>query len=374
MSHPESQPVEKTGVLLINLGTPQAPTPQAVRNYLREFLMDRWVVDLPWLFRWLLIHLVVLRVRPRKSARLYQEIWTKEGSPLAVIHAQLGKSLGLVLQDQSPSGTLVVETAMRYGQPSLATALSRLKASGVGQVRVIPLYPQFATSTSYSSIEACEKLAQGFGLKCSYLPSFSTFGPWLDALASQIRARAIVSPDSEGGQLAAQLPWDHLLFSFHGLPEHQIKKQGLGSCEFGACCEAPQAPVDACYRAGAMATARGIQTRLGLPADSWSVSFQSRVGRGQWLLPDTEGELRRLAASGVKRVAVFAPSFVADCLETLEELAIRGKETFLQAGGKEFVFINCLNHEESWVHALRQLVFDESRYHSYSEVRKLAFR
>lgn len=374
MSHAKSQTEEKIGVLLINLGTPQAPTPRSVRNYLREFLMDRWVVDLPWLFRWLLIHLVVLRVRPRKSARLYQEIWTKEGSPLAVIHAQLGKSLSQALQDQSPSSGFVVETAMRYGQPSLAVALSRLKASGVQEVRVIPLYPQFATSTSYSSIEACERLAQRIGLNCSYLPSFSTFGPWLDALAGQIRAQSNVSSSGESGQPVARLPWDHLLFSFHGLPEHQIKKQGLGSCDFGTCCEEPQAPVDACYRAGARATVRGIQRRLGLPEGAWSVSFQSRVGRGQWLLPDTEGALRNLATSGVKRVAVFAPSFVADCLETLEELAIRGKETFLQAGGEEFIFINCLNYEESWVLALRQLVFDESRYCSYSEVKKLAFR
>lgn len=328
---------ERRGLLLVNLGTPDAPRTPEVRRYLRQFLSDPRVLDLPALGRWALLNLFILPFRPAKSAAAYRKIWGREGSPLLHFSRALEAGVRTAL-----AGEYEVELAMRYGNPSIASALERLKARGVNELTVFPLYPQYASSSTGSSLEAVyAALGREWNVVPLHtVPAFYDQPGYLDAFAEVGR------PVVEGLQA------DHVLFSFHGLPERQILKSddtGAHCLKSDGCCDQIGAANRFCYRAQCHATARGIASRLGLPAERWSVSFQSRLGRTPWIKPYTDLVLPELAAKGVKRLAVFCPAFVADCLETLEEIGLRAEAQFKGCGGEALQLVPSLNAHPSWV-------------------------
>jgi len=305
--HPEIPPA-RIGVLLINLGTPEAPTPAAVKRYLAEFLSDRRVVELPPILWQPILRGIILNTRPRKSAHAYRQVWTNEGSPLAVIARAQTKALA-----ESLGGQAIVDMAMRYGAPSIGEKLEHLKATGCDRILIAPLYPQYSAATTATAMDAV-----GAALaRMRWQPALRTLPPYYDdpayigALAEDVRA-------SVGAlDFAPQL----LLASFHGMPQRTL---ALGDP----------------YHCQCQKTARLLGEALDLPL---RISFQSRFGRAKWLEPATEAVLASLPAEGITSIAVTAPGFSADCLETLEEIAIRGRETFLQAGGRHFAYLSCLN-------------------------------
>jgi len=319
-----------TGLLLINLGTPDAPTTPAVRRYLREFLSDPRVVDIHPVGRALLLHLVILRVRPAKSAHAYRAIWDPErGSPL------LSHSKALAAAVQARLGdSWQVELAMRYGNPSIAGALDRLR--DVDRIVALPLFPQYAASSTATAVARVMELASvGWDVPAiDVVPAFFDDAGFLAAWEEVARPA-----------LAAARP-DHVLFSFHGLPERQIRK----SDREARCLRAPDCCDRAhptCYRNQCYATARALAGRLGLT--DYTVCFQSRLGRTPWIEPHTDVMIDKLAREGKKRLAVLCPAFVADCLETLEEIGIRAKDQFKAAGGEELVLVPSLNATPRWV-------------------------
>lgn len=325
--------VAHVGVLLVNLGTPDAPTPAAVRKYLAEFLTDPRVVEIPSVAWRPVLHGVVLRTRPAKSAARYAAIWTRDGSPLAIhtnkqkvlLSGYLGqrlRALGL------PADHAVVECAMRYGTPTIASALERLHKAGCDRVLVVPLYPQYAASTTASVFDAVadhvRTLRRVPGLR--FVDTFHDDAGYIGALAAVVNDYW-----TRHGQP------EHLVLSFHGLPRRTLARGDPYHC----LCQA---------------TARLLARELGLEARQWTLAFQSRFGRGRWLEPHTADVLARLGAQRPRRVDVFAPGFVADCLETLEELAIEGKRTYQAAGGADYDVIPCLNEHPRWIAALAELV------------------
>ena len=329
-------PLPRKGLLLINLGTPEAPTTTAVRRYLREFLSDPRVIDIHPIGRWLLLNLVILPRRPRVSAAAYQKIWTDRGSPLLVQSMELARLVARELD-----GEMEVELGMRYGQPSLTVALDRLRRKGVRELTAVPLYPQGAASSTGSSLARLYEL-----LKDSW-----------DPLPAKIAGPFFADPDFLDAFAQVARPVldtarpEHVLFSFHGLPERQVRRSDptASHCLSSAsCCDQLSPSNRDCYRAQAFFTARNLAQRLGLPPDRFTVSFQSRLGRTPWIKPYTDLLLLELARRGIKRLAVICPSFVADCLETLEEIGIRGRESFLAAGGEELALVPCLNTHPAW--------------------------
>ncbi len=313
-----------TGVLVINLGTPDAPTPEAVRRFLAEFLSDPRVVDLPRLPWQLVLRTIVLPFRPAKSARAYREIWTAAGSPLLTGSEALARALERRLAadlTQPPA----VALGMTYGNPSIDGALERLRAAGARRIVVLPLFPQYSASTTAAAIDRVDAALARWQTAPEriVIEDYHADPGHIEALAASIRR--------------ARLPWDHLVFSFHGIP----RRYAAAGDPYGDRC---------------LATARQVAARLALPAQRWSVAFQSRVGRARWLEPYTEDRLRALAATGVHRIAVVCPGFAVDCLETLEEIAIRGAATFLAAGGIEFEYVPALNDEAAQVECLARLV------------------
>jgi ferrochelatase len=332
------------GLLLCNLGTPDAPTPRAVRRYLREFLSDPRVLDMNPVGRALLLNLVILPLRPRKSAEAYSKIWTERGSPL-LVH---GEALAAAVRARLGSDW-VVELGMRYGQPGIAAALARLRAAGVARVVVLPLYPQYATSTTASTVDQVRRLAAPSGEALAFVDPFYDHPAFLDAFASVGRP-----------VLEAEAP-DHVLMSFHGLPERHLRKADASGrhCLVAAdCCDRIGPANRDCYRAHCLATARALAGRLGLADGGWSVSFQSRLGRTPWIRPYTDVTIAGLAAQGKRRLVVFCPAFVADCLETLEEIGIRAREQFLAAGGERLALVPSLNAHPAWVDAIIRIVRD----------------
>ena len=321
--------MSKAGVLLINLGTPEAPTAPALRKYLRQFLWDPRVVELPRPLWWLVLNGIVLNVRPKKSAEKYAKIWTPEGSPLKVHSGRQAKLLRGYL-GQAGRGDIVVEWAMRYGEPAVADALDRLVAAGCRDLLVLPLYPQYAVSTTASVLDAVAAWASRHpdAANIRTVESFHDHPGYIAALSAAINAHWM-----DYGRP------DKLVMSFHGLPKVSIAR---GDPYHGQCLE----------------SARLLADALGLAESDYAVTFQSRFGPAEWLQPYTQATLEALGRSGVKRVDVICPGFVADCLETLEEIAIECKAAFLAAGGKEFRYIPCLNERHEWIETLAAVVRD----------------
>lgn len=341
----------RKGLLLVNLGTPEAPQAGPVRRYLREFLNDPRVVDIHPLGRWLLLNLIILPFRPARSAEAYRSIWTEEGSPLLVHGRALARAVAQRLE-----GEYEVELAMRYGHPSVPEAVERLRARGVRHFTLLPLYPQEAPSSYGSSVaRVYEVLAKGWDVPVvRVVPPFYEHPAFLEAFATV--ARPVV----------AQARADHVLFSFHGVPERHVRKsdptQGRHCLASTSCCDVVNEASRHCYRAQCHVTARGLAERLGLEAGRWSVSFQSRLGRTPWVRPYTDLVLPELARRGVKRLAVMCPAFVADCLETLEEVGMRAREQFVrECGGESLTLVPSLNAHPAWVEALVRLVHEQER-------------
>ena len=334
----------KRGLLIVNLGTPDGPDTASVRRYLREFLSDPRVIDLNPVGRWFLLNLIILPFRPAKSAHAYQQIWTEQGSPLLVHGRALTAAVAEALK-----GEFEVELGMRYGHPSIAEAVSALRSRGVTELVVLSLYPQYAASTvATTNDEVTRVLASTWDFEpVRIIPPFYEDEGFLSAFVEVAREKL------------ASAGADHVLFSFHGIPERLIHKSdpsGSHCLSSPTCCDAIGPTNHRCYRAQCYATARALASRLGIPADGWSLSFQSRLGKDPWIQPYTDLHLAELAKKGVKRVAMIVPSFAADCLETLEELAIRGRATFKDAGGEELILVPSLNAHPAWVKAVVDLV------------------
>jgi ferrochelatase len=334
-----------TGLLLVNLGTPDEPTPSAVRRYLREFLNDPRVLDMNVVGRTLLLEAVILPRRPKQSAHAYEKIWdATRGSPLLFHGRDLADAVAAKL---GPSWR--VELGMRYGSPDLAGALDRLVAVECTRIVVLPLYPQYASSSTGSSLERLYQLA---GTR-NNVPPLAVVPPFFDDPGFLDAATAIARP-----RLDALAP-EHVLFSFHGLPEHHMRDGdptgGKHCLASPSCCDAVAGPSRDCYRAQCFATARALAARLALTDGTWTVSFQSRLTRVPWIKPYTDEVLPALAKRGIKKVAVLCPAFVADCLETLEEIGIRAAADWKKDGGDTLELIPSLNSHPSWVDAVVNL-------------------
>ncbi|MGY2179297.1 ferrochelatase [Pseudomonas azotoformans] len=327
-------------LLLVNLGSPKSTSVADVRSYLNQFLMDPYVIDLPWPVRRLLVSLILIK-RPEQSAHAYASIWWDEGSPLVVLSRRLQQQM----TSQWTQGP--VELAMRYGEPSIESVLTRLAAQGIRKVTLAPLYPQFADSTVTTVVEEARRVVREkkLDLQFATLQPFYDQPEYLDALVASAKPHL-------------QQDYDHLLFSFHGLPERHLQKLNPGHTFDGAtdcCVNAPPEVRATCYRGQCFSVARDFAARMGLPEDKWSVAFQSRLGRAKWIEPYTEARLETLAQQGVKKLLVMCPAFVADCIETLEEIGDRGLEQFREAGGEELVLVPCLNDDPQWAKALNTL-------------------
>jgi len=336
----------KIGVMLVNLGTPDDPSTRSVRRYLRQFLSDPRVIDIPAIGRWLLLNLVILPFRPRKSAAAYQSIWTAAGSPLKVY----GEQLAAGVQAQLGPG-YDVRLAMRYQQPAIAGVLQAFHDAGINRVVVLPLFPQYASSSTGSAIQEVYRVAG----EMWNVPTIRVAEPFYDH-PGVIASMAHVARETLGDFSGV----DHVLLSFHGLPERQVVKSDLtqgGHCLAQADCCAAIGPKNLnCYRAQCFATARALVAELGLAEGRYTVCFQSRLGRTPWIKPYTDELLASLGAAKVKRLAVLCPAFVADCLETVEEIGIRALEEFRAAGGEALTLVPSLNAHPTWVRTVAGMV------------------
>jgi ferrochelatase len=334
----------KRAILLMNLGSPDSTATRDVHTYLMEFLMDKRVIDYPWLFRKILVGGLIVPFRAKKSAEAYETIWTKEGSPLIVLTRQLQIALQQLV-------AYPVEIAMRYGNPSMEDAYRRLlkQAPELEEVIAIPLYPHFAMASYETAVEYAQEIHRRnrYSFRLNFIKPFYSESHYLDALAGHIR------------------PWlkqdyDHILFSYHGVPGRHIRKSdptGNHCLQSASCCETASPAHATCYRHQCFTTTREIVRLLGIPEGKYSNSFQSRLGKG-WLEPFTDIRLEEMPKEGIKKLLILCPAFVSDCLETLEEIAMRGKETFIGAGGEEYNMIPCLNVDSRWVEALAGWVND----------------
>ena len=338
----------KVGIILMNLGTPDAPTTKAVRRYLREFLSDPKVLDMSPLGRFLLLNLIILPFRPKKSAAAYQEIWTEAGSPLLTNTEALATKLAAKMERP-------IRVAMRYGNPSVGAAIDAYVAEGVDELLVVPLFPHYAASSFGSALEHVMHEAG----KRWNVPNVRFISPFYDAPEFIGPLVETIRPELERASP------DKLLMSFHGLPEHHCTKSDTSRDERGeaghclksaTCCDAVVKANRHCYRAQCFATARALAQGLGLGQDQFEVVFQSRLTKVPWLKPFTDVRIEELAKAGAKSLLVTCPSFVADCLETLEEIAMRAEEDFVAAGGTHLRLIPCLNDAESWVAGLAKLI------------------
>jgi len=329
MTAPAAATANRIGVLLVNLGTPTAPTARALRPWLRQFLSDPRVVELPrWLW-WPILNGVVLAVRPAKSARKYASIWMPQGSPLKVHSERLVAGLAAEFERDPPPGAQIeVACAMRYGEPAIVATLDALRARGCARLLVVPLYPQYAASTTASAIDEVARALQSWRdlPELRYVRSFPADAGYVAALAASVREH-----------WAAHGEGDCLVMSFHGQPQ---KTDELGDP----------------YRAECLLTAERLAAALELPPEKLRVTFQSRFGAAKWLQPYTLPTLQSLAQAGVKRVDVLCPGFAADCLETLEEIAQLNRAAFLAHGGEVFHAIPCLNERPDWIAALADIV------------------
>ncbi len=333
-------PKSKTGVLLINLGTPDSPSVPDVRKYLREFLMDERVIDIPWWRRFLLINLLIAPFRAPESAKGYQQLWMPQGSPLKVYGHQLE-----VLVQAALGTEFDVKLAMRYQSPSIESVLTQLKDSS--KLIIIPLYPQYASASTGSTLEEVMRVIQRWEV-IPEIQCISQFGD--DPLFIQSFADI-------GRKYLAQGNYDHYLFSYHGLPERQILKAAKDNyCRLGDCCSVYHAKNQYCYRAQCFETTRLLARELGISKENYTICFQSRLGKTPWVKPYTDEVIKQLAGRGIKRMLVFSPAFIADCLETSVEIAIEYQHLFKEPGGQKLQLVESLNTHPTWVECLKQLV------------------
>lgn len=324
------------GVLLVNLGSPDSPTPKDVKPYLDEFLMDRFVIDVPYLLRAFLVRGLILRKRPENSAEAYGKIWWEQGSPLIVLSNRMHKKV-------KERVDVPVGLAMRYGKPSLKTGLQQLADLGVDDVLLLPLYPQYAMASTMTIEVLAEELRKKHfpGMKITNFPAFYNREDYIQNLADSI---------AEG---LNGFEYDQLVFSYHGIPERHIRKTDKTGHHKkfrtdAMCCEPGTPEAQFCYRTHCYETTRLVVEKLGLPKGKYYQTFQSRLAGDKWLEPYTDVEINNMPAKGIKKIAVVTPAFVADCLETLEEIAMRAEEEFFENGGESFKAIPCLNDRDDW--------------------------
>lgn len=334
----------KRGILLINIGTPDDPTVPAVRRYLREFLSDPRVLTMPALLRWFLVNVVIVPFRAPKSTLAYLKIWTKEGSPLMVNSLACARKLQIALPGD------IVEVAMRYGTPSIKSATEKLIQAGVTELIAVPLFPQFSEAATASAMAEFQTTVNSLKFLGSSR-SISDFYTHPDFIAAQVELIR--------NQFGVFKP-DHVLMSYHGLPESHMKaadRSGGKHCLVQAhCCDQIVEANRYCYRAQSYATSRAIAESLVLSPTQWSVSFQSRLGRDPWIQPFTDVVLGDLFRKGVRRLMVVCPSFVADCLETVEEIGMRARDDWQKLGGEDFAYVSCVNDHDRFIQCLVQLV------------------
>jgi len=328
----------KRAILLMNLGSPDSTATPDVHKYLMEFLMDKRVIDYPWLFRKILVGGLIVPARAKKSAEAYETIWTKEGSPLIVLTRQLQAALQPLVAEP-------VEIAMRYGNPSMGDAYNSLlkKIPDLEEVIAIPLYPHYAMASYETAVEYAQEIHRRgrYSFRLNFIKPFYNESHYLESLAEHIRPYL-------------KQDYDHILFSYHGVPGRHIRKSdptGNHCLQSASCCETASPAHATCYRHQCFTTTREIVRLLGIPEGRYSNSFQSRLGKG-WLEPFTDVRLEEMPKEGIKKLLILCPAFVSDCLETLEEIAMRGKESFMDAGGEEYTMIPCLNVDSRWVATL----------------------
>jgi ferrochelatase len=332
------------GVLLVNLGSPESPTAKDVKPYLDEFLMDKYVIDVPFLLRALLVRGIILQTRPKKSAEAYARIWTSEGSPLIVISKKMHQKVKQLVD-------VPVALAMRYGSMTIQKGLQELKDQGVTEVMLLPLYPQHAMASTTTILVLAEELrAKHFpNMKFTTVPAFYNKPDYIEALSNSIKKHL------EG------FDYDHLLFSYHGIPKRHIRKTDVtkSHCKIdGSCCNTPSPAHEFCYRHQCYETTKQVVQLLGIPEGKYSQTFQSRLAGDKWLTPYTDVEINKMPEQGIKKLAVVTPAFVSDCLETLEEIAMEANEQFLHYGGEEFMAVPCLNDEDEWCGVVANWVED----------------
>ncbi|MDB4016084.1 ferrochelatase [Flavobacteriaceae bacterium] len=330
------------GVLLVNLGSPESPSPKDVKTYLGEFLMDERVVDLPKLFRTILVKGIILNTRPKQSAKAYKKIWWDEGSPLIVLSERLQGKV-------SEKVSTPVSLAMRYGSMSIKKGLQELVDQGVDDIFIIPLYPQFAMATTETILVLAEELRDEFfpRVKFTSLPAFYNHPDYVRVLSNSI---------AEGLQ---GKNWEHLLFSYHGVPERHIRKSDItkSHCKInGECCVTDSKAHEFCYRHQCYETTRLVAEYLELKEGTFSTSFQSRLGVDPWLQPYTDRTVANFAKSGLKQLAIATPAFVSDCLETLEEIGMEAAEDFEEKGGDHLQVLPCINDREEWVNVMSRWI------------------
>ena len=332
----------KKGILLVNLGSPDSPEPKDVKKYLGEFLMDERVIDVPLWARNLLVKGIILNTRPKASAAAYKKIWWDEGSPLIVLSERLQNKIQEQVEEP-------VALAMRYGRMTMKKGLQELVDKGVEEVLLFPLYPQFAMATTETITVLAEELREQHfpNLKIESVSAFYNKPDYIEVLSNSIKNHF-----KENG-------YEHLLFSYHGVPERHIRKSDVtkSHCKIdGSCCETPSKAHEFCYRHQCKEVTRLVAEKLQLKEGTYSTSFQSRLGFDPWLQPYTDRTIERLGKQGVKNMAIVTPAFVSDCLETLEEIAMEGEEIFHEVGGKAFSVVPCLNDDADFVDLLSKWI------------------
>ena len=336
--------IMKRGIILMNLGSPDSMEVKDVRRYLNEFLMDARVIDYPYLLRAILVKGIIVPFRASKSAKAYQNIWTKNGSPLIILTKELQQALQQKIKEP-------VEIAMRYGNPTPEISYKKLleKNPDLEEIILVPLYPHYAMSSYETAVEYAKKIHQKkkYSFKLSIIKPFYGETDYINALAESIRPYL-------------QNEYDQILFSYHGVPERHIFKgdiTGNHCLKTENCCAVDSPAHQQCYRHQCLKTLSLVAEKLNLPSKKFSYSFQSRLGKG-WLEPFTDIRLAEMPKEGIKKLLIICPAFVSDCLETLEEIAVRGKETFLHAGGESFTMIPCLNIQPLWVQTIQKWITD----------------
>lgn len=327
---------------MVNLGSPDSPEPKDVKPYLEEFLMDERVIDVPKWLRTFLVKGIILNTRPKKSAKAYKKIWWEEGSPLIVLSERLQKKV----QQQA---SIPIALAMRYGKPSIASGLAELHEKGVDEVLLIPLYPQHAMATTETIVVLAEEIrAKHYPkMQFTHLPAFYNHPDYVRVLSNSIQ------------EYLQQKEWEHILFSYHGIPERHIRKTDVtkSHCTIdGQCCQEPSKAHQYCYRHQCYETTRQVAEYLELKQGSYSTSFQSRLAGDKWLQPYTDKTVENFAKSGTKKMAIVTPAFVSDCLETLEEIGMEAAEDFEENGGQKLHVVPCINDRDDWVKVLSRWI------------------